>query len=387
MTETRVQGQRRADVDGWLVVAATAAGSISLGMVPVMLGLFSTQLGLDRLQASYIASSESAGVLVGTALAMHLAMRGSVAGGMVVGAIVGAAASLLTLLAMSDTVLMAVRFLCGAGVGLILGLGNHSLGQGNLPERGFARLNLLQGILSASASVGLPWLVEACGYPYAFVLLAACFALVLLAAGPFTRVASYRLAQVPRQQPRRLPARPGLMALGALACFEFGAIAFWSSVHAFGAAAGMPPRSIGLAVGAGGIGTIAAGLVGSGIGSRWGRLPLQCAAFVLICIALLLMARPGSLVQFAFALLFFNMGWTTGLIYGSGLVASLADSATLTAALAFTIVASAAMAPATTALMTQGSLPRVLLVCAFASVLSLVLAFAAARARNRAPST
>lgn len=365
--------------DDWLVVVAAAAGSVSLGIVPVLMGLFSARFGLDRLALGYIASAESGGVLLGTLLALLFAVRGRVATGVAAGAVTGVAGSLLTLWAASGSALLASRISCGVGVGLILGLGNHALSRNRFPERAFARLNLLQGILAAFASVALPWVAEVAGYPPALVVLTLFFAAVLFAIRPLSQVPVSGMDSSPRLAQMRGSVAPGLVALGALACFEFGAIALWSSVHAFGVSAGMSHRFIGLAVAIGGIGAIVAGLAGSRIGLRWGRFPMLVGATVAMCAALLLMINPHSPLQFAGALLIFNAGWTIGLIYCCGLVATLAQSAFVTGSLAFTIVAAATASPATTVLLTHGSLRLVLPLCATACLFSLLLALIAIR--------
>jgi MFS transporter, DHA1 family, inner membrane transport protein len=245
---------------GMLGILATAVGAI----LPVLVGVWQKQAGLQVDEAGYVAATELFAQVAGTALYLWAAPRRTLRSLAAIGLGVMALGNIATAASHNFAALLVARTIGGTGGGLIRALCMMWLAKAASPARAFAVYASAQVALAAVTTALIPRVIDSYGVqaPFLALTLAAVLGIALCPILP-------RRAPVPASAHRgaveffRLPA---VLAIAALLIFFAGQGALWTYLAPIGAYRSIPPAGVtegltllnfaGLA-GALGVGTIA----------------------------------------------------------------------------------------------------------------------------------
>lgn len=261
--------------------AGTILGYASPTAIPILVGLWMTELGLGAEAAGLLATAELAALGVGSAV---VAWRSSWSRRRlaVAGALLAAVGQTLSVVAQSNASLAACRGVAGFGEGLALAAAGAAAARALRLERLFALASVAAGVTIGLLLFALPYAIAAWGSTGAYLTLA----FLSLLCWPPAALLPERGAESERfgsSWPRPLAGSAALLSMVAVA---LGWTALWTFVATIGLDAGLTPEGVGLVLGL----TTVAGLAGAGLaavaGDRWGRtLPLVSAT---LCVGLAL---------------------------------------------------------------------------------------------------
>ncbi|MGD0680867.1 MAG: hypothetical protein ABR990_02355 [Terracidiphilus sp.] len=303
------------------VIGSQLIVTISLFLMPVLIGTLEVHAGLSGRAAGYLLSMELAvsaftTLLLSTRRRNHSARNWALAGGLL--AIVGTA---LTLTSPALPVLFATRFVAGVGAGVVGAEATSVLSCGVDRERLIAILTIISIVDAAFWLAILPDLIDKFGYraPYA------CLLLICLCG-------TYLLMRLPSFTIRQDATRPALqsrLALSAvlvvMAIFltQLGQGAFWSMEVTYGSTAGFNSHAIGTILS---IATLLLlfGAVGAAwAGNRFGRFTPLLILIAVNALSILLVSTIAVQWVYVAANVFQSVTNLSSVIYQLGLSASL----------------------------------------------------------------
>lgn len=287
--------------NGELFAATVAVGLGNLGfwVLPLTIGILIDNLGFSQTEAGYLTSIEVGAIALGSfsmvpftsgsllrKLAMLLAL-------LVIGA------NVLSTQAQSFQSLAVFRFLCGFGEGVILASGYAAISRTQNPDRLYAIVFVLVGIMASILLAILPLIVKTFGGSSYFITLA-CLTSVLIPAYLWTRApeADNGASQVlemtgaPSQDVFKVSLL--LMAIFLVAFLE---ACSWTFVERRGMHLGIDEVTIGFVLGICTIAGVSGGILASVLGSKFGRaLPIAFALTLQgLCVALIYLIPDRSL--------------------------------------------------------------------------------------------
>lgn len=338
---------RRSDPVTLLIAGVAAAGVALIGSntVPLVVGAMIDGLGVGPQAAGLLAGVEIGGVAVGALLLAPLMATRSRRAVALCGAAIVLGAELASVRAPYPALLLP-RALAGFGQGLVLAALNAALARSVDPDRLYARVAVIGGLLAAILLSLLPIPIERFAHVGAFVSLAALVAcslpfLLWLPRAP----ASVSSIDVPGRAGR---ARRFVLALLAGVLLQaVGQGSVWAFSERIGASIGMAGESIGRVLG---VATLI-GILGAGaaerLGTRFGRArPLLAALGLTATSALGIALAPNAAafaagqVGLAIAFLFglpYLMGTAAGLDPGGRVAAAVGGASTVGNALGPTL--------------------------------------------------
>jgi len=228
-----------------LLITPGIAAAASFAMLPVILGAVARGWSLSDAQLGLLASTELAGLTVGTLVAVlvirHWDRRVATLSAMLLLAL----ANLLTMAAPSLGLLMGLRAVAGLAAGGGLAVCYANLSGAPRAERNFAIFTLAQLLIGAVGLFSLPHLVSILGWRAPYALLAGIAAIGVAAASPRLSVGDARV-EVGAAMAGARPAIGGRAwaALGGVGAYYAGVAAVWTYAERLGAAAGIDAAQV-----------------------------------------------------------------------------------------------------------------------------------------------
>jgi len=344
----------------WTAIYLGVIAAAFASVLPMLVGVLATTMGVGAGRAGYVAAADMAGGLVGTLLAVTAGRRMSWASAMRLYLSALVAGNVASAFAGTYAVLLPLRFATGVAEGAALAICYSVMGASILPERALGVYCAGQMLLGAVGSLAMPALVHAGGWPAPFLALA-----ILSLPG---------LALV-----RTLPTRPLAVtsattrswlsgiewrtyaALGSVLLFFTGAGALYAYLERLGAAVGLEGTIVARSIAASNIAGLSGSLLASIVARAIGRRPGAAAGGALALLAMLAFCAdsPSALV-FLVACCTLMFAWNVFFPFQFGLLAGgdrTGGASALTHALTGTGLA---LGPALAAyLVTGGSVLRV----------------------------
>jgi MFS transporter, DHA1 family, inner membrane transport protein len=223
---------------GALGILATAVGAI----LPVLVGVWQKQAGLQVDQAGFVAATELFAQVAGTGVFLWASPRWTLRTLAIVGLAVMVIGNIATAASTNFASLLAARAIGGAGSGVLRALCMMCLARAISPGRAFAVYAGAQVGLAAVTTTLIPHIVSAHGAraPFLVLTLASVFGLALCPALP--RRASLPSA-IPRPGLRSYP-RAAILAVMALFIFFAGQAALWTYLAPIGAYRSIPATGV-----------------------------------------------------------------------------------------------------------------------------------------------
>lgn len=224
---------------------------------------------------------------------------------------------------------LAVRAVAGIAGGMAIALATGALAQLPGAERNFGLFLFVQICFSMVGILAIPHLISAIGIGGAFYPLSVAALLVLVFLTrylPNTPVAALGAdANQVSGQPRNTRAAwmYSWATLVAILAFFIAVGAFWTFVKLIGEQAGISPESTGLALSIAGFGGILGALVPIFLKTRLGSFTPLLVSFIVLLIAVYLIANHGSFITFTVAAMVFVFGWYVYNPYQMGVLASI----------------------------------------------------------------
>jgi predicted MFS family arabinose efflux permease len=254
------------------VVAGWGSGLLSVNAMPLTTSALLEGSGLREQAVGWLGTLEISAIAVASMAAVPWVSRISRRFLAVVGVLLVAVGSTLAGMSESFAAMAAARLVAGTGGGLAAAAANATIAATPNPERMFALVFLLGGVLAAAIAAGLPYAIEPWGYRGCFFALAA-LAVVGL---PWLAWLPQRMPSMAAESTTRPPLNwMVVITLAAVLLFSLGDQALWAFVAEIGVRAGLALDDVGLVLS----GIVIAGLAGAAVsawlGTRWGRtLPL-----------------------------------------------------------------------------------------------------------------
>lgn len=303
------------------VIGSQLIVTISLFLMPTLIGTLEVHAGLSGKVAGFLLSMELAVSALTTLLLSAWARKQSarlwaLAGGLLT--IVGTA---FTLISPALPVLFATRFLAGVGAGVIGTAATSVLSRGVDRERLIAILTIISILDAAFWLAVLPYLTDKFGYraPYA------CLLLICLSG-------TYLLMRLPSLSCRQDATRPALRSPFALSAVlvvltvfltQLGQGAFWSMEETYGSYACFDSHAIGMILSIATL-LLLLGAVGAAwAGNRFGRFPPLLTLIAVNALSILLVSTIAVHWVYVTANVFQSLTNLSSVIYQLGLSASL----------------------------------------------------------------
>lgn len=293
------------------VILTTQLGYGGAGVMPFLMGGLIDNHGLDPAAAGLLGSAELAGLALASISLAGLLSRGRRKGWVMGSIAVAAFGHGLSALDLGYDVLLASRAIAGLGEGGMLAAGMAAAAGARDPERLFATVGLVQGLLFAIWMLVTPFLIGAFGPSGVFVALALLTLMIapVVAWVPDAPRAGEEGSAPEAPSPKRLYA---WLAIAALVILMVGQTAVYVFGERLGVRADLSAESIGVVLAVGSL----MGIAGSGAavwaGTRYGSvLPvvIGLASYVFFAVALIQVNHPlvftGSNLGFGFAFYFF----------------------------------------------------------------------------------
>jgi predicted MFS family arabinose efflux permease len=223
---------------GALGILATAVGAI----LPVLVGLWQKQLGLQVDQAGFVAATELFTQVAGTGLFLWASPRWTLRTIAVVGLAVMVIGNFATAVSLNFASLIVARAIGGAGGGIVRALCMMSLAKALSPGRAFAVYAGAQVGLAAVTTALIPHFIDTQGAraPFLLLTLASALGFALCPLLP-------RHSPLPPSAIRRGPGSypiAALLAISALFIFFAGQGALWTYLASIGAAQSIPSAGV-----------------------------------------------------------------------------------------------------------------------------------------------
>ncbi len=372
-------------IDRRSLVALTAAGSIGglgTGITPLVMGALA-DAGLAAQTVGLLLTVELLAAFVASVLLAGRMALDSRAAWAALGAVAVALGSALVAGSADHGALMASRILAGVGAGALLASCNAAAAATPQPDRTFAAMSVLQGVVYAILLGALPYPTEIWGKAGIFTAMAGLSLVAIPMMRGLPRVASVGVVSRRGLPPNR--ARGAAVLVGILVV-AVPAMGMWTLAERIGVRTGLSDTEVGAVLGV----TNLFGLLGAGLavwlGTRFGRVaPVLAGLFVMTAstVALSLTSHVGvySAAQFLWAVSFLFVT-----PYVLGVAAALDPAGRWSAAAAGVAALGAAMGPAVATALLDA--PRALAALnAAAGVLAAVLVGFALRGSPAPPET
>jgi MFS transporter, DHA1 family, inner membrane transport protein len=312
------------------MVAMSNLGALTMLMTPALIAGYLSSSQLSNTQASTLTSVELAGMTVAVILTSLVIARVDRRVCLALGLLIAALGHLASILVVSYPMLIIVRTLAGAGVGIAYTVAVAALSATRLPDRNFG-IAITSNQLSVTLLLALlSWLGLDQGYRVVIGVVLAFTLLMGLGIGWFPRVAPVRAAAGSDKGTQASSSTlPGVLGLVGMFLFLVAVGEVWPIVGPIAQTHGIGAAAVGSALAIAGLAGIGAGLLVSLIGSRFGRLvPLIVGTVGLACAMLtLLVASDGrSLVTSTSLIMFF---WIFSIPYYLGSQSALDPSGRL----------------------------------------------------------
>jgi DHA1 family inner membrane transport protein len=230
---------------GALGILATAVAAI----LPVLVGVWQKQAGLQVDQAGFVAAMELFAQVAGTGVFLWASPRWTLRTIAVVGLSVMVVGSIATAVSADFATLMAARAIGGAGGGVIRALCMMSLAKASSPGRAFAVYAGAQVGLAAMTTALVPHVIETYGVraPFLVLTLASALGLALCPLLPRSSPLPPSAPLPPSVTRQRGPASyptAGILAIVALFVFFVGQGALWTYLAPIGAYRSIPAAGV-----------------------------------------------------------------------------------------------------------------------------------------------
>jgi predicted MFS family arabinose efflux permease len=243
LTESRGNGARPTTSMFWaagaLGILATAVGAI----LPVLVGVWQRQAGLQVDQAGFVAATELFAQVTGTGVFLWASPRWTLRTLAIAGLGVMVIGNIATAASTNFASLLAARAIGGAGGGVLRALCMMCLAKALSPGRAFAVYAGVQVGLAAVTTALIPHIISAHGTraPFLVLTLASVFGLALCPALP--RRASLSPSAIRRPALGSYP-RAAILAIIALFIFFAGQGALWTYLAPIGAYRSIPAAGV-----------------------------------------------------------------------------------------------------------------------------------------------
>jgi predicted MFS family arabinose efflux permease len=288
-------------------IFAGVAALLVVNALPAMVTVIASGLGWDDRALGLLASADVAGITLGSLAGVLLVRRVPLRT-----VVIGAALALVLAdvgCASSDVqaVIVSFRLAGGLASGLILAA-CYAIYSDTHPQRNFAIFSIAQMVAGFIVVTVLPMLVERYGWRSGFFA----FALISALAMPLALPLSARVF-VKQEPARRTPGAAGSgvivwLAVAGVVVFVLGEGAVWTFVERMGAASGISPQIVNIALSA----CILAGLLGAAVmmfpSDRLGVVLPLIGSMLLSVAAVAAMRSPIPVVYIA-SLCVFNFAW------------------------------------------------------------------------------
>ncbi len=306
------------------VFAATVLGTVGASTILVMpglLGVIVTALGLSESQLGFVASVDIFTFAIATGLTALLIGRYNwrVLAGIGLGIL--AAGNLASMFAGTYEAMLWSRCLAGVGEGVAVGVSFAALGATRNPDRSFGIYLVFALIFSAAALYVFPYLVEFWGHTSVFVFLITLCLLNILLLPALTPQSKVHIGHVDASEEHVIPYRLVGIGFVMVTLFFIAQGAVWSYLERIGAANALDPKIIGGALALSAL----AGVMGAGLatllGDKYGRILPISFGLVVQSISMLMLTTGLTEFEFYCAVMMFNFSWNLCQPYFSGIMA------------------------------------------------------------------
>src|ERR1700730_12819345 len=244
MTESAVDYPARPSTStfwaaGVLGLLATAVGAI----LPVLVGVWQKQAGLQVDQAGFVAATELFAQVAGTGVFLWASPRWTLRSIAVVGLCVMVVGNVSTAVSVDFASLMAARAIGGAGAGIVRALCMMSLAKALSPGRAFAVYAGAQVGLAAATTAFIPHFIESQGVRAPFLVLTLASALGFALCPLLPRYSPLPPSAIRQRGLRSYPVA-AVLAIIALFIFFTGQGALWTYPAPIGAYGSIPAAGV-----------------------------------------------------------------------------------------------------------------------------------------------
>jgi predicted MFS family arabinose efflux permease len=306
---------------------------MTVGILPLVLGMFSDQFSLSLEQTGVLATVGQVGFGLGSISVLRLRRINAWRKTLFAAAGLAAFFNALTMFADAWALVLTLQLLSGIAGGAVYGLAVYIVGRTPRPEKAFGLMYVVELAAFSGFAAFFPLLRGFGGFPWALNSLGA----FLLAAGaigwalpehdrpggsPVNRVSHARAASM-----------HGGMGLLALTVFQLGILAVWAYTERIGTLSGISPQDIGNAIAIAGL----AGIAGAGTAAildlRAGHLLPAVIATGAIVTGNSFLWSPHSYSAFLLGSCLFSYGWLLAIPYYMGAVVASDATGALTSLL------------------------------------------------------
>jgi len=250
-------------------------GPAAIILMPMIVGGFIDSYGFTESQAANIASLEGLGLVFASVFAAVWIRRVSWGRALAWSFLLYAALNVISANLTGFLPLLVLRFLTGVAGGNLFAVTVAALGDNREPDRVFGIAQAVQGVMMLAAFSAAPYLLQTWDVSGLYYLLAAASILMMLTLWWFPDQGRIRISS--GASDGQTGTNTALIWLGLIASVVFfiNVFGFWAFVERIGQAAGLPAKTIGLALGISQIMAIAGALAAALASNRYGRyLPL-----------------------------------------------------------------------------------------------------------------
>lgn len=312
------------------VIFIQTVASLSLWLVPMLVGAVTDHLGFGISQAGFMATADVTGVLLATISALFWIQRVRWRILFLPLLVSLLALNLASMMAVNFLGLYALRLLAGFIGGCLMSICSSIIGASSQPERNIALFTGVQMTVAAISFLFLPGLIEGHGVQPIYLLLAS-----LSLAGLFARKyikLGQSAAIVANEAPNRQEfsvQKAGLLLQVVIPVFLFnaGASALWAFIERLGVNAGISTEFIGWSLAA----AMYTGMLGSGLafwaGMKFGRwIPFTIVFGLQLLSIYLLRHNAHQFAAFVAACAFLGFGFNAVVGYQFGLATQVDNS-------------------------------------------------------------
>jgi MFS family permease len=303
------------------VIGSQLIVTISLFLMPILIGTLEVHAGLSGKVAGFLLSMELAVSALTTLLLSAWARKQSARHWALAGGLLTIVGTAFTLISPALPVLFATRFLAGVGAGVIGAAATSVLSHGVDRERLIAILTIISIVDAAFWLAVLPYLTDRFGYraPYACLLLICLSGTYLL-----MRLPSLSIRQDTTQPALQSPfAISAVLVIMAVFLTQLGQGAFWSMEATYGRNAGFNNHAVGTILSIATL-LLLLGAVGAAwVGNRFGRFTPLLILIAVNALSILLVSTISLHWVYVAANIFQSVSNLSSVIYQLGLSASL----------------------------------------------------------------
>lgn len=331
-------GRGNNSVDSLRTLAATSfassAGALMFNTMPIILGVLAETKGFEEGTLASLAAAILVGAFVAVTSAVFWIDKVAWRPVLVLTAMVCLVASCLIPYTNSVANIAVLLALIGFLLGVIYAPTLAALGQASNPPRAFAISIVVQVIISAIVAYILPaYLSPKFGSGALTVVVAVCCLVVTLSypALPTNQKTAPEEGKTaaPDAIVGATQQKNGILSLAAMGIFYIGLMGVWDFLERVGVSWSITPVYIGgviaLALILGGLGALFAAV----IGERAGQVRPVVMAFGFFAIAATLLGFGSGALQFATAVILFNIGWNLSLPFLYAILSSADQSGRL----------------------------------------------------------